>query len=430
MIVFQATFSVDCHPRGIVTSSELQAKLQVQTTPTILLAPWSSSVLIRIANPRSNSHAAVESVMAYQEKQLQEISKKFQIYGEILHAETLKIGHINETYTATYDQGGTRVRYIHQKINRNVFKNPAAVMKNVMRVTTHIRKKQEMRNVRDPTRRSLVVIPTRDGKAFYQNGDQEVWRTFVFVEGVETYEAVQSPEQAYQAGRAFGEFQHLLVDLPGERLFETIPYFHHTRKRFSALQHAIEKDHYNRAKEAKAEIEFALSHDRIVDVILDAMAKGKIPERVTHNDTKFNNVMLDVLTGEAMCIVDLDTVMPGCALYDFGDMVRTTTSPTLEDEPDLSKVKMQMPMFKKLAEGYLSTAGQFLTKAEKSHIAFSGKLITFEIGIRFLTDFLAGDTYFRIHRPAHNLDRCRTQFRLVDSIERQEESMQKYVNRI
>src|SRR5439155_11115798 len=161
----------------------------------------------------------------------------------------------------------------------------------------------------------------------------------------------------------------------------TIPDFHNTRKRFTALQQAIQKDHFSRAKEAKPEIEFALSHESITDVILNAMAKGKIPERITHNDTKFNNVMLDTQTGEAMCVVDLDTVMPGCALYDFGDMVRTTTSPTLEDELDLSKVKIQMPMFKKLAEGYLSTAGQFLTKAEKSFIAFSGKLITFEIGI-------------------------------------------------
>jgi hypothetical protein len=368
--------------------------------------------------------------MAYQEKQLQDISKKFQIYGEILHAETLKIGHINETYTATYDQGGTRVRYIHQKINKNVFKNPAAVMKNVMRVTTHIRKKVEARNVRDVTRRSLIVIPTRDGKSFFQNGGSEVWRTFVFVEGVETYEAVQSPEQAYQAGRAFGDFQHSLVDLPGERLFETIPDFHHTRKRLIALQQAIQKDHYNRAKEARGEIEFALQREAIVDVILNAMAKGKIPERITHNDTKFNNVMMDVLTGEAMCIVDLDTVMPGCALYDFGDMVRTTTSSTLEDEPDLAKVSMQMPMFKKLAQGYFSTAGQFLTKAEKSHAAFSGKLITFELGLRFLTDYLSGDNYFRTHRAGHNLDRCRTQFKLVESIERQEAAMQKYVNRL
>src|SRR5690242_18989272 len=367
--------------------------------------------------------------MAYQEKQLQEISKQFQIYGEILHAETFKIGHINETYSATYDQGGMRVRYIHQKINRTVFKNPPAVMENVMRVTTHIRRGLETDSARDITRKSLIVIPTRTGKSFYRSTDGEYWRTFVFIEGVETFESVQSPEQAFEAGRAFGEFQRLLVDLPGGRLNETIPDFHHTRKRFTALQHAIQKDHFNRAKEAKSEIDFALKHEDLVDVILDAMAKRKIPERITHNDTKFNNVMLDTLTGEARCVVDLDTVMPGCALYDFGDMVRTTTSPTLEDERDLSKVKMHMPIFKQLAEGYLSAAGSFLTRAEKSLMAFSGKLITFEIGIRFLTDFLSGDTYFRIHRPAHNLDRCRTQFKLVESIERQEEAMQKYVDR-
>jgi hypothetical protein len=366
----------------------------------------------------------------YQERQLQEISRQFQIYGEILHAETLKIGHINETYSATYDQGGMRVRYIHQKINKNVFKQPLAVMENVMRVTTHLGRKLQAQNVRSLTRRSLIVIPTRDGKSYFRNGDGEFWRTFVFIEGIETFESVQSPEQALQAGRAFGEFQRLLVDLPGGRLVETIPGFHDTRKRFTAFQQAAQSDHYNRAKDARPEIEFALKQEPIVDVILDAMAKGKIPERITHNDTKFNNVLLDTVTGEAMCVVDLDTVMPGCALYDFGDMVRTTTSPTLEDEPDLSKVKMQMPMFRKLAEGYLSSAGHFLTRAEKAAIAFSGKLITFEIGLRFLTDFLSGDTYFRIHRPDHNLDRCRTQFKLVESIERQEAAMQKYADRL
>ena len=366
--------------------------------------------------------------MAYQEKQLQEISRHFQIYGEILHAETFKIGHINETYSATYDQGGLRVRYIHQKINKSVFKNPPAVMKNVMRVTTHIRRRLEAQDARDITRRSLIVIPTRDGQSFCRSSDGEYWRTFVFIEGVQTYESVQSPEQAFQAGRAFGEFQSLLVDLPGDRLNETILNFHHTRKRFTALQQAIQKDHYTRAQDAQKEIKFALQHEPLVDVILDAMARRKIPERITHNDTKFNNVMLDTLTGEAKCVVDLDTVMPGCALYDFGDMVRTTTSPTLEDEKDLSKVKMQMPIFKQLAQGYLSTAGKFLTRAEKSHLAFSGKLITFEIGIRFLTDFLSGDTYFRIHRPDHNLDRCRTQFKLVESIERQEDAMQEFVD--
>jgi aminoglycoside phosphotransferase (APT) family kinase protein len=364
------------------------------------------------------------------ETKLKDISRHFQIYGQILHAEPLKIGHINETYTATYDQGGTRVRYIHQKLNRSVFKKPAAVMHNLLRVTLHLRRKLEASEAPDLTRRTLNVIPTRDGKSYYQNGHGDIWRTFVFVEGVRTFEAVQSPAQAFQAGRAFGEFQSLLTDLPGPRLHDTIPNFHHTRKRFEAFQRAVQADRCNRAAGAQAEINFALRHEPIVDVILDGMAQGRIPERITHNDTKFNNVMLDVATGEALCIVDLDTVMPGCALYDFGDMVRTTTSPTLEDELDLSKIRMQMPLFKALARGYLSMAGQFLNRHERQLLAFSGKLITFEIGLRFLTDYLSGDVYFRIHREGHNLDRCRTQFKLVESIERQETAMRKYVDHL
>jgi Ser/Thr protein kinase RdoA (MazF antagonist) len=366
----------------------------------------------------------------YKEEQLQEISKQFQIYGEILHAETCKIGHINETYSATYRQGGTKVRYIHQKINQAVFRDPVCLMSNVVRVTRHIRMKLEAQKATDITRRCLTIVPTRKGDSHYRDAHGDCWRTFVFVEGVQTFECVQNQQQAFEAGRAFGHFQSLLVDLPGERLVETIPDFHNTRKRFASLQKAVANDHFNRAEAAKKEIDFALKRENVVDVFLNALAKKKIPERITHNDTKFNNVMLDVASGEAMCVVDLDTVMPGCALYDFGDMVRTTTSPTLEDERDLTKVRMQMPMFKKLAEGYLSTAGSFLTKAEKSYIAFAGKLITFTIGLRFLTDHLAGDTYFRIHRPSHNLDRARTQFKLVESIEQQEEAMQKFADSV
>ena len=369
-------------------------------------------------------------MVMYQESQLQEISRQFQIYGEILHAEACKIGHINETYTATYDQGGTRVRYIHQRINQHVFRNPEAVMDNIMRVTRHLRDQLATENTRDLTRRAITVVPTRKGESFYRNGAGDVWRTFVFIEGVQTYEAVQMPEQAYQAGFAFGQFQRLLSGLGGPRLHETIPSFHNTRLRFGALQKAIGDDHCNRASLARREIEFALRLEPIVDVLLNASARGEIPERVTHNDTKFNNVMLDVVTGKAMCVVDLDTVMPGLVHYDFGDMVRTATSPTVEDELDLSKVEMQMPMFEALARGYLEGAGPFLTPAEKAHLAFAGKLITFTIGIRFLTDFLNGDTYFRVHRPNHNLDRCRTQFKLVDSIARQEEAMQALVDRL
>lgn len=366
---------------------------------------------------------------AYRESEIEDISTQFQIYGEILHAEPCKIGHINETYTATYDQGGAKIRYIHQKINQGVFKHPDQVMENLVRVTSHIRRKLVERGEKELTRKVLGLIPARDGKSYYQSPDGVCWRTFVFVENTRTFEAAETPQQAFEAGKAFGNFQCLLADIEGPRLHETIPDFHHARKRFDAFKLAVESDRLNRNAAAKAEIEFAFKHEKIVDVLLKAHATGKIPERITHNDTKFNNVMLDTDTGSQICVVDLDTVMPGLVLYDFGDMVRTTTSPTLEDEKDLSKVQMRMPMFESLARGYLEAAS-FLTKTERSYLAFSGKLITFVIGLRFLTDFLSGDTYFRVHRAEHNLDRCRTQFRLVECIAKQEKKMQQFVDKL
>ncbi len=365
---------------------------------------------------------------SYQESQILEVSRHFQIYGELQHAEPCKIGHINETYIATYDQGGVPVRYIHQKINTDVFKDPDGVMDNLMRVTTHQRNKVADSGVGEAGRRVLTVIPSKDGQSYYRADGGACWRTFVFIERVRTFETVESPTQAFEAGRAFGEFQSLLVDLPGDRLIETIPFFHHTRGRFATLERAIEADRMNRSKEAAQEIELALRQEPIVDVIVKAMAKKKIPERITHNDTKFNNVMLDLQSGKAMCVIDLDTVMPGCVLYDFGDMVRTTTSPTLEDELNLALIHMRMPIFKALVRGYIETAGQFLTKNERSLIAFAGKLITYTIGIRFLTDHLSGDTYFRVHRQNHNLHRARAQFKLMESIEHQEEAMQRFAD--
>jgi hypothetical protein len=214
------------------------------------------------------------------------------------------------------------------------------------------------------------------------------------------------------------------------RLHETIPDFHHTPKRFAALQRAIAADVKGRAKLAQPEIDFALAHESMAGVLIEASLHTDLPERITHNDTKFNNLLLDDATGESLCVVDLDTVMPGLVLYDFGDMVRTTTSPAAEDEQDLSKVTMQFPLFEALVRGYLSAAGGFLTETEKKFLAFSGKLITFEVGIRFLADYLAGDTYFKIHREGHNLDRCRTQFKLVESIEVQEEKMNRLVESV
>jgi hypothetical protein len=296
-----------------------------------------------------------------------------------------------------------------------------------VRVTSHLRNRLVADGERDVTRKALTVVPARDGRPFYRDAAGDYWRTFVFVERAQTFESVQSPRQAYEAGRAFGRFQHLLVDLRGPRLHETIPHFHNTRRRFDRLQEAIRADQYSRAKPAAPEIRFALGQEPIVDVLLNALRDGTLPERVTHNDTKFNNVMLDWETGEALCVLDLDTVMPGLVLYDFGDMVRTTTSPTLEDEKDLAKVQVQMPMFEALAAGYLETAGPFLTPAERARLVFAGKLITFTIGIRFLTDYLSGDKYFRIHRPEHNLDRCRTQFKLVRSIIDHNEAMEQAI---
>lgn len=352
---------------------------------------------------------------------LRSIACHFDVPGDFLSVEPYGSGHINDTYRVSFNENGARIHYILQRINHNVFKNPAALMENIRRVTTHLASR--MSGHPDLKRRVLSLVPARDGKVSRCDGQGNHWRAYRFIEKARTFDTVESPQQAYEAAKAFGQFQSLLSDLPAPRLHDTIPDFHDTAKRFAALEKAIESDVKNRAARAKAEIDFALKRKSMVNVLLDA----KLPERITHNDTKFNNVMLDDATGQGICVIDLDTVMPGLAVYDFGDMVRTTTSPAKEDERELSKVVMQFPMFEALVRGYLESASEFLTESEKQNLAFSGKLITFEIGIRFLTDFLSGDTYFRIHRDEHNLDRCRSQFKLVDSIEAQEERMNKVV---
>jgi aminoglycoside phosphotransferase (APT) family kinase protein len=352
---------------------------------------------------------------------LRAVACQFQIYGEFRHAEPYGTGHINDTYAAHFDQGGTPVRYILQRINHKVFQDPPALMENIRRVTTHLGNK--LAGERDFSRRALTLIPARDGSVFHRDGAGNYWRAYLFIEKARTYDALQSPEQAFQAARAFGHFQQLLLDLPAPPLHETIVGFHDTPRRFAQLEQAIGRDAVNRARFARAEIDFALHRKDLTGRLLAA----GLPERITHNDTKLSNVMLDDDTGEGICITDLDTVMPGLALYDFGDMVRTGTSPALEDERDLSKTTMQFPMFEALVRGYLASAGGFLTKAEREYLAFAGKLITFEMGIRFLADFLAGDVYYKVRHDTHNLDRCRTQFRLIESLEQQEEQMNRFV---
>jgi len=355
---------------------------------------------------------------------LKQIFEKFAIDGCLVFASSYGNGHINDTFVVVAELQNKQARYLIQRINHDVFKDPARVMENIRRVTEH----QQLKLMEHPDahRRSLVLIPCRDGGLYHRDNSGNFWRCCRFIEKASTYDVVETPAQAYQAARIFGQFQNDLVDLPGERLFETIPDFHNTPKRLSDLQHAVERDSYNLAATVKEEIEFALTRESITGKLLDLNASGEIPERITHNDTKLNNLLIDDETGEGICVIDLDTVMPGLALYDFGDMVRTATSPAVEDETDLSKVSMQIHLYEALIKGYLSTAGEFLTPAEKSQLAFSGKLLTFETGIRFLTDYLEGDVYFRSHRPKHNLDRCRNQFKLVTSIEEQEDAMNKF----
>jgi hypothetical protein len=356
---------------------------------------------------------------------LRGVSDNFAIDGDFLDAIPYGTGHINDTYCATYSRSGTAVRYIHQRINRTIFKDPAMLMNNIARVSEHLRGK--LSGQADADRRALTLVPTRNRRTFLQEENGDCWRTYLFIERARTYDAIESPAQAFQAARAFGQFQEMLADLPAPPLQPTLPGFHDTPKRFAALEQAIAADAAGRVRLAGPEIEFALARRPITGVLLDLQRQGAIVERTTHNDTKLNNVMIDDATGEGVCVIDLDTVMPGLSLYDFGDMVRTATSPALEDERDLSKVQMMFPMYEALVHGYLSTAGHFLNQVEKRHLAFAGKLITFEIGIRFLADFLAGDVYFKVHRNAHNLDRCRTQFKLIESIESQQAAMEKLV---
>ena len=310
-------------------------------------------------------------------------------------------GHINETYLVTCPEGP---RYILQKINTAIFPNVDALMENIARVTAHIRTKHP-----GDDRCTLTVLDYGCP-----------WRQYAFIPGAHTIDVITQPEQAYKAAKAFARFQNDVADLPGPRLNEILPRFHDTRNRLALLDAACAADVKGRRKDVAAELAFVDAHRDEAGRILDLMTAGAIPERITHNDTKINNVMLDDVTGEGVAVIDLDTVMPGCALYDFGDMVRTATAAAAEDEKDLSKVFSRREYFEQLVRGYLSEA-KFLNEAERANLAFAGRLITFTIGVRFLTDYLAGDTYFHTAYAEHNLVRCRTQFKMVQSMEDQAE---------
>lgn len=356
--------------------------------------------------------------IARSQKEIKEICSKFFIYGDFMVAVPFGNGNINDTYQVTYDQGGARLHYILQHINGRVFKNPIHVMNNVDRVTQHLL--QKIRGRHSETRyRTLRLLRSFTDKPYVQDDDGNFWRAYIFVENARSYDVLENESQAYNIARAFGLFQNDLVDLPGERLHETIPDFHHTPKRLEALEQAVKADTYGRVKTALREIDFAMKRKEEAGILLKLNESGDIPERITHNDTKANNILIDDLTGEGVCVIDLDTVMPGLALYDFGDMMRSGTNPAEEDEVDLRKVYMDFSMFEAMLRGFWSSGSSFLTPAEKEYLPFSGKLITLEIGIRFLTDYLNGDVYFKTKRPTHNIERCRNQFKLVESMEQQ-----------
>lgn len=360
---------------------------------------------------------------------LAEVGQQFSLAGRFAGGGSHGNGHINDTFVVVYEQDGRRIRYILQRINRRVFRDVPALMENIARVSAHVGARVRGADS-GPRREALTLIPTRTGRPFYRDAAGDYWRAYVFIEGASTHDLVQSPRQAYEAALAFGQFQRDLADLPGPPLRETIPDFHDTRKRLLRLEQVVAADPAGRTATAQAEIAFAGERQDLAGALLDLHARGAVPLRTTHNDTKLNNVMLDDTTGRGVCVIDLDTVMPGLALYDFGDMVRFASNTAVEDETDLSLVRADLRVFAALVEGYRRGAGDMLNEAEVAHLVLSARLITLEIGVRFLTDYLEGDVYFKTRRLRHNLDRCRNQFALVRSMEAQADQMHRLVDSV
>ena len=339
---------------------------------------------------------------------MNQILNAFKLDAPVASCERYGCGHVNETYLVVSESGR---RYILQKISTRAFHDVPALMQNIISVTQFLKEKTD-----DP-RGVLTLVPTTDGQFFLSCEDGSYWRLYDFVEDAVCLQAPETPEDFYQSALAFGSFQQMLTDFPAETLSETIPMFHNTANRFKLFREKLAEDPMGRAASVKEEIEFALAHEAEASTLVDLQASGELPTRVTHNDTKLNNVMLDATTKKALCVIDLDTIMPGLSLYDFGDSIRFGAATAAEDETDLSKVEMSLDLFRTYATGFLS-ACPGLTDLEKKLMPLGAKMMTLECGVRFLTDYLDGDHYFKVHRENHNLDRCRTQFKLVADMEK------------
>lgn len=349
---------------------------------------------------------------------LKAIIEQFEILGDVTSVKIYGSGHINTTYRVNT----TEEDYILQKVNTSIFKNMEQLVENVAGVTEYLTETIKKRGG-NPRRETLQVIRTKDGQNYYKGDDGFSYRMYYFITGASCYDTVEKPEVFYESAVAFGKFQCLLASYPAETLHETIPDFHHTAKRFETFLQAVEQDVCDRASGVQDEIAFVMKRAKDMSVLTDMLAKGELPLRVTHNDTKLNNIMIDNETGKGICILDLDTVMPGLSVNDFGDSIRFGANTALEDETDLSKVSLDLELYEVYVKGFLEGCQGILTENELKMLPMGAKMMTLECGMRFLTDYLEGDTYFRIHRKHHNLDRCRSQFALVADMERKWDEM-------
>ena len=354
---------------------------------------------------------------------------QFRYEGVLIDERPYGSGHINDTYLLTFEiaEMGT-IKVILQRMNKNIFTKPIELMENILNVTSYLRKKI-IENGGDPDRETLNVIRTVDNMPYFVDSEGEYWRSYKFITDATSYDQVESPEDFYQSAVAFGNFQRLLAEYPAETLHETIEGFHDTKARFQVFKKAVEDDVCGRAASVQKEIQFVLEHEHLANVFADLLEKKEIPLRVTHNDTKLNNIMLDEKTRKGICVIDLDTVMPGLSVNDFGDSIRFGASTGAEDEPDLTKISCDLDLFEAYTKGFIEGCAGALTEEELNQLVNGAKMMTLECGIRFLTDYLEGDHYFKIHRDGQNLDRCRTQFKLVADMEQKEANMQEIVNK-
>ena len=357
------------------------------------------------------------------------ILPQFCFKGAYQSAKELHSGNINTTYHVIYEEEGVQHDYVLQRINSYVFKNPQGVMNNIARVTSHLRNSL-IKNGEDPARRVLEVIPTHAGELMYVDGNGDFWRAYPFITDATAYDTVDSPELFCEIGRAFGNFQKLLCDFPADELFDSIPDFHNTYKRFFTFVNSVGKDAAGRVAKAEEEIEFMFEHRKMMSSIVKLIDAGTLPLRVTHNDTKSNNIMVDNKTGKGLCVIDLDTIMPGSVLYDYGDAIRFGASTAAEDEPDTGKIALDLDKTYAFTKGFIEETNGFLTDEELRLLPLGVKVITCELAMRFLTDYLDGDLYFKVNSPEHNIIRARAQIALLKDIERKEAQLQKMVDEL